>query len=97
MLIHPLRVREGDLVAKNDQDRSGGSLEEQLASLDAMSGESAESGDEALEDAAPQSNPWTNTLPAPSFPSPQQPAPSGPPPEQRSLSLQQINVSKSLR
>ncbi|GAA0348910.1 AAA family ATPase [Actinoallomurus spadix] len=69
MLIHPLRVREGDLVAKNDQDKTGRSLEEQLASLDAMNSESAEPRDQAAEEAAPP-NPWTNTPPAPMFPAP---------------------------
>ncbi|GAA4618355.1 hypothetical protein GCM10023195_82450 [Actinoallomurus liliacearum] len=70
MLIHPLRVREGDLVAKNDQDKTGRSLEEQLASLDAMNSESAEPRDETAEETGPPPNPWTNTPPAPMFPAP---------------------------
>ncbi|MCO6007431.1 AAA family ATPase [Actinoallomurus purpureus] len=68
MLIHPLRVREGDLVAKNDQDKTGRSLEEQLASLDAMNSESAEPRDDAAEEDPAPANPWTNTPPAPTFP-----------------------------
>jgi MinD-like ATPase involved in chromosome partitioning or flagellar assembly len=74
--VHPLRVREGDLVARNDQDKPGRSLEEQLASLDAMSGnEAAEPGventgdepKEPTETDAP-ADAWTNTPPAPTFP-----------------------------
>jgi MinD-like ATPase involved in chromosome partitioning or flagellar assembly len=71
--VHPLRVREGDLVARNDQDKPGRSLEEQLASLDAMSGNDAaepskeESAEGAAEAEAP-ADAWTNTPPAPTFP-----------------------------
>jgi MinD-like ATPase involved in chromosome partitioning or flagellar assembly len=88
--VHPLRVHEGDLVARNDQDKPGRSLEEQLASLDAMSGgESAEpsegdSAKEAEETEAP-ADAWTNTPPAPAFPphpgAPSQDPPAPPSPE----------------
>jgi MinD-like ATPase involved in chromosome partitioning or flagellar assembly len=68
--VHPLRVHEGDLVARNDQDKPGRSLEEQLASLDAMSG--AESAEPSEEDSAKETeapaDAWTNTPPAPTFP-----------------------------
>jgi MinD-like ATPase involved in chromosome partitioning or flagellar assembly len=68
--VHPLRVHEGDLVARNDQDKPGRSLEEQLASLDAMSG--AESTEPSEEDAAKEpdapADAWTGTPPAPTFP-----------------------------
>jgi MinD-like ATPase involved in chromosome partitioning or flagellar assembly len=72
-------------VAKNDQDKTGRSLEEQLASLDAMNSESAEPRDEAAEEGSTPPNPWTNTPPAPTFPaSPSdpsaQPAGEGQPP-----------------
>src|SRR3954451_19151041 len=51
--VHPLRVHEGDLVARNDHDKPGRSLEEQLASLDAMSGETAAPSDD---DSSAQAN-----------------------------------------
>jgi MinD-like ATPase involved in chromosome partitioning or flagellar assembly len=83
--VHPLRVHEGDLVARNDQDKSGRSLEEQLASLDAMSGERAaepsedDSAKEAKDADAP-GDAWTNTPPAPTFPQyPGSPDPSSSP------------------
>jgi MinD-like ATPase involved in chromosome partitioning or flagellar assembly len=71
--VHPLGVHEGDQVARNDQDKPGRSLEEQLASLDAMSGnESAERSEEdSVKDAEESEAPadaWTNTPPAPAFP-----------------------------
>jgi MinD-like ATPase involved in chromosome partitioning or flagellar assembly len=80
--VHPLRVHEGDLVARNDQDKPGRSLEEQLASLDAMSGgETAEPSEEVpakeaepAKEADAPADAWTNTPPAPTFP--QHPAPS---------------------
>jgi MinD-like ATPase involved in chromosome partitioning or flagellar assembly len=82
--VHPLRVREGDLVARNDQDKPGRSLEEQLASLDAMSGNEAAEPAEADPGDKPQepteadapADAWTNTPPAPTFP--QYPAASAP-------------------
>jgi MinD-like ATPase involved in chromosome partitioning or flagellar assembly len=68
--VHPLGVHEGDQVARNDQDKPGRSLEEQLASLDAMSGnESAEPSEEdSAKEAEAPADAWTNTPPAPAFP-----------------------------
>jgi MinD-like ATPase involved in chromosome partitioning or flagellar assembly len=58
-------------VARNDQDKPGRSLEEQLASLDAVNAPPPEEPD----DGAPPPNPWQNTPPAPPFPMPQPPQP----------------------
>jgi MinD-like ATPase involved in chromosome partitioning or flagellar assembly len=70
-------------VAKNDQDKSGRSLEEQLASLDAMSsGDSDEPQQEGSQDQItdqPSPGTWATTPPAPSFPPPFAAAPPDPP------------------
>lgn len=57
------------MVAKNDQDKPGRSLEEQLASLDAMN--EPEEGPIADDEPPTQDNPWTSTPPAPTFPPPE--------------------------
>jgi MinD-like ATPase involved in chromosome partitioning or flagellar assembly len=78
-------------VAKNDQDKSGRSLEEQLASLDAMS--SGEPNEPQEEEPAPEAteppNAWTSTPPAPTFPPPYPAAPSQDSPAQPSAEGQQ--------